>query len=53
VVFPQLARPSGIDHPALRDDVHEVDQLERQRGVLLDQLASSLAQVSGDWIDEV
>ena len=37
VVFPQRVRQPGIDHPALGDHVHEIDQLERQRGVLLDQ----------------
>src|SRR6187402_248351 len=37
VVGPQLLRGRGIDHLALAHDVDVVDELERQRGVLLDQ----------------
>ena len=35
VVGPQLVRAGGVDHLALAHHVHVVDELERQRGVLL------------------
>ena len=37
VVGPQFFGARGINHLALAHDVDVVDQLERQRGVLLDQ----------------
>src|SRR5271165_5778579 len=37
VVLPQLLRPRRINHPAFADHVQEVDQLERERSVLLDE----------------
>ena len=37
IVSPQLLRAGGIDHLALAHHVHVVDELEGERGVLLDE----------------
>src|SRR5262249_2091848 len=53
LVGSQLLRTGGIDHLTLADDVHVIDQLECQRGILLDQQdGQSFALEPGDRLPD-